>query len=47
MFNALVSQFAHVNLQGEKREDHEAKDREGHYLGELLETVQQGVDDSL
>lgn len=45
--NAFVSQFPHVDLQGEESEYHEAEDRQRHYFGQLFERVKERVDDGL
>ena len=44
--DALVPQLAHVDLQGEQCEDHEAEDGKSHDFRQLLDSVQQRVDDS-
>lgn len=44
--HALISQLAHVDLQCEQREDHEAEDGQSHDFCQLLDSVQQRIDDS-
>ena len=45
--DALVPQLAHVHLEREQGEHHEAEHGEGHHLRKLLHRVEEGIDDSL
>ena len=47
LHDALVPQLAHVHLEREQGEHHEAEHGQGHHLRQLLDRVQEGVDDSL
>ncbi len=45
--DTLVPQFTHKDLKGEKSEDAQAEDDEGHDLQKLAHGFEQGVDDRL
>ena len=47
LHDALVPQLAHVHLEREQGEHHEAEHGEGHHLRQLLDRVEEGVDDGL
>ena len=47
LHDALVPQLAHVHLEREQGEHHEAEHGQGHHLRQLLDRVEEGIDDSL